>query len=196
MNNFPNQPEWSYLRDEPDWEGIVNGYQKLVFVISRGILGDVEAAKDVGQTTILKAYIAYINGRGPTPMPHSPSYRAWLCRIAVNEAINCRNRGGKKRLQVISLDQYLEASSSEPWVYDPDLEAVELNDLLDQAMLDAGVKEEIRRYLEMEADGYTQREIADATATPLGTVASRISRSKHDLQDKLKEPKDNESNDL
>jgi RNA polymerase sigma-70 factor, ECF subfamily len=128
----------------------------------REVLGDPDAVDDVIQQTLLEAW-----RRGPEYDPARASLSTWLLVIARSRAID-----------------HLRRRVPEP--FDPtdvaaalDREAVDLTDTRLQrwriAGLLAGLPAEEARLLRLRFHlGLTQREIAERTGIPLGTVKMRM----------------------
>ena len=67
------------------FELVMRRYNRLLFRLARGILRDDDEARDVVQAAYVRAYYHLDQFRGPS------GFKAWLARIAVNEAL-CRVR--------------------------------------------------------------------------------------------------------
>jgi RNA polymerase sigma-70 factor, ECF subfamily len=68
------------------FESIVHRYQRVLFNAAYRLLGDREDARDVAQAALVKAY-----EKLPSFDPHYRFF-SWIYRIAVNEALNTRDR--------------------------------------------------------------------------------------------------------
>jgi len=128
------------------------------------VVGDAEEAKDLAQTTYLRAYqhLHQFDGRDA---------RAWLYTIGLRLAFRERTRRQRWRLMVRS------GPGPEPWqpAHDP-------------ALWDAlrGLRREERAALLLNAvDGYTLAEIAGMLGVPAGTVGSWVSRARTRLREQL-----------
>ena len=128
------------------------------------VVGDAEEAKDLAQTTYLRAYqhLHQFDGRDA---------RAWLYTIGLRLAFRERTRRQRWRLM------FRAGPGPEPWqpAHDP-------------ALWDAlrGLRREERAALLLNVvDGYTQAEIAGMLGVPPGTVASWVSRAKTRLREQL-----------
>ena len=128
------------------------------------VVGDAEEAKDLAQTTYLRAYqhLHQFDGRDA---------RAWLYTIGLRLAFRERTRRQRWRLPVRS------GPGPEPWqpAHDP-------------ALWDAlrGLRREERAALLLNAvDGYTLAEIAGMLGVPAGTVGSWVSRARARLREQL-----------
>lgn len=128
------------------------------------VVGDAEEAKDLAQTTYLRAYehMHQFDGRDA---------RAWLYTIGLRLAFRERKRRQRWRLLVRS------GPGVEPWqpAHDP-------------ALWDAlrGLRREERAALLLNTvDGYTLAEIAGMLGVPAGTVGSWVSRARARLREQL-----------
>jgi RNA polymerase sigma-70 factor, ECF subfamily len=128
------------------------------------VVGDAEEAKDLAQTTYLRAYqhLHQFDGRDA---------RAWLYTIGLRLAFRERTRRQRWRLLVRS------GPGPEPWqpAHDP-------------ALWDAlrGLRREERAALLLHTvDGYTLAEVAEMLGVPPGTVGSWVSRARARLREQL-----------
>ena len=101
--------------------------------------------------------------------------RAFLCGIALGVAANCRRTQRTAREQPD--EAALLGAVSESPAADDLLEEKRLRELLDQ-ILDALAEELRTAFVLFELEGFSEREIADLCAIPLGTVASRLRRAR------------------
>ena len=128
------------------------------------VVGDAEEAKDLAQTTYLRAYehIHQFDGRDP---------RAWLYTIGLRLAFRERTRRQRWRRMIRT------GPGPEPWqpAHDPSLWAA-LRDLR---------REERAALLLNAVDGYTLAEIAGMLGVPAGTVGSWVSRARARLREQL-----------
>ena len=68
-----------------EWaEYLVNGYADLILRIGKTWLGDMDDAKDICQTVLIKLL------ENPREFPDRAQERAWVVRVAVNECKNWR----------------------------------------------------------------------------------------------------------
>jgi RNA polymerase sigma-70 factor, ECF subfamily len=72
--------------DGPLYELIMRRYNRLLFRLARSIVHEDDEARDVVQAAYVRAYYHLNQFRGPA------GFRAWLARIAINEAY-ARTRG-------------------------------------------------------------------------------------------------------
>jgi RNA polymerase sigma-70 factor, ECF subfamily len=128
------------------------------------VVGDAEEAKDLAQTTYLRAYEHWhqFDGRDG---------RAWLYTIGLRLAFRERTRRRRWRLM------FRSGPGPEPWqpAHDPALWEA-LRDLR---------REERAALLLSAVDGYTHAEIAQMLGVPAGTVGSWVSRARARLREQL-----------
>ncbi len=147
-------------RDVAAFEAIYDGHHRLVYGIALKMLGDAMAAEDLTQAVFLKVWSspdAFAGG----------NFGAWIARVARNRALDVlRSRASRSDGEI-------------PEDYPLDL-------VLDDAVFAKIDAERVRvalRALPAEQrdpielgffGGVTHEEIARRTATPLGTVKTRI----------------------
>jgi len=128
------------------------------------VVGDAEEAKDLAQTTYLRAYqhIHQFDGRDP---------RAWLYTIGLRLAFRERQRRARWR------QMFQFGPGPEPWqpAHDPAVWDA-IRDLR---------REERAAFLLNVVDGYTLAEIAGMLGVPQGTVGSWVSRARARLREQL-----------
>jgi RNA polymerase sigma-70 factor, ECF subfamily len=130
------------------------------------VLRDPEAGQDLAQEAYLRAFRAWHRFDGTDS-------RAWLHTIGLRLAFNERDR--RRRWGRLVDD----GSGAHPWVASED---GRLHDAL------GVLRREQRAVLLLNAvDGYTQAEIAAMLQLPSGTVASWLSRAKHQLREALRD---------
>lgn len=75
------------------FDELMKRYERLVYKVAYGFVGDAESALDVSQTVFLKAYKALAGFR------KEANVKTWLMRITYNESINwVRRPGSQSRL--------------------------------------------------------------------------------------------------
>jgi RNA polymerase sigma-70 factor (ECF subfamily) len=128
------------------------------------VVGDVEEAKDLAQTTFLRASQSWhrFDGRDA---------RAWLYTIGLRLAFRERRRRQRWRAFFVT------EPVAEPW--QPAHESV-----LWEALRTLRREERAALLLNV-VDRYTQAEIAEMLDVPSGTVASWVSRAKTQLREQL-----------
>ena len=159
---------------------LVERYQNLAYSVAHRALGDPEAAADATQDAFLSAFNGLRGFRGG-------SFKAWLLRIVTNACYDAGRR--QARRPAVSLDAIVEIPGGDTFVdpapmpEDETLRA-ELVHQIEACLLELPFEQ---RTVVILADlhGLSYDEIADATATSLGTVKSRLNRGRLHLRDRL-----------
>jgi RNA polymerase sigma-70 factor (ECF subfamily) len=150
-------------------------YNRLLFRLARGIVRDDDEARDVVQAAYVNAYYHLDQFRGPS------GFKAWLARIAVNEAL------GRVRRAPATVDAEQHVLTLPDLVHGEPENAASSRDLLRvlQAAIDR-LPEEFRQVFMLR--GVEQLSIAE-TAELLdikpATVKTRFHRARRLLQELL-----------
>lgn len=170
---------------------LVLHYQQLIYNVILRMLGDRDIAADVTQDTFIAAFRGMQTFRGGT------SFRAWLLRIASNQA--CDHWRRTHRHPIESLETM--TGEDEPHGADilsslvatdqqgnPEemLLSQELQGLIQQALEELPLDQRVAVVL-CDIQGLSYEEIAATTQTTLGTVRSRIARGRGRLRKYLYE---------
>lgn len=148
-------------------EYLVDRYADLLLRIGKTWLGDLDDAKDICQTVLIKLL------EHPRDFPDQIQERAWVVRLAVNECKNWRKTAWFRRR--VPLDEGLQLT-----VVDPEPEEGGL--LAQVQALPAKYREVIfLRYYE----GYEVREIAALLGRPPALVSTHLKRGKEKLRNML-----------
>ncbi|MBD5160610.1 MAG: sigma-70 family RNA polymerase sigma factor [Oscillibacter sp.] len=148
-------------------EYLVDRYADLLLRIGKTWLGDLDDAKDICQTVLIKLL------ENPRDFPDQTQERAWVVRLAVNECKNWRKTAWFRRR--VPLDEGLQLTVAGPEPEDGGLLA------LVQA-LPARYREVIfLRYYE----GYEVREIAALLGRSPALVSTHLKRGKEKLRNML-----------
>lgn len=152
--------------------------------------GNDDWAQDLVQDTLVRAYKAYIAGgyaeNAATPWP-------WLLRILTNLFINEFNRRRKwdAGVDLDTLTASGEAGPAETHAPDCDLPGIALlAETLDEELEAAlnSLSEGMRLCVVLvDMEGLDYAEAAQALGIPVGTVRSRLSRARLQLQDLLRD---------
>ncbi len=168
---------------------LVLKYQQTTYNVVLRMVGDHDAAADVTQDTFLAAFRAIQSFRG------GPSFRAWLLRIASNQACDFWRR--THRHPQDSLDTIMDEDEAHDTDLLSALVATEQATNPEEFLLNRELQELIQRGLQelpldqrvvvilCDVQGLSYEEIAASTQTSLGTVRSRISRGRKRLRDYL-----------
>lgn len=152
------------VMDRETFEKLIREYTPNLYRLTYGILRNREDAEDAVSETIIRAYDKIHTLR------RQEAFRAWLMRIAANEAkrIYARN---KRSSPVEDMEIYMPVFLDEH------------HELWDLVMgLEIGCREVILLYF---YERLTIPEIAAALRIPEGTVKSRLSRGKKRLREQL-----------
>lgn len=167
-------------RDADALADLHDRHAPLLLALVRRVLGSDDDAEEIVQETFLQVW-----RQAPRYDPERASVSTWLVLIARSRAIDrARSRGVRARAE--------EQVALEP-TPDPQESNGQVGAVLDherrlrvrRAL--GGLPVEQRAVLEMAYfDGLTQREIAEHTGTPLGTVKTRTLLAMKKLRDELR----------
>ena len=160
--------------DKGAFNFLVNKYYPRVYASLFSFTKSKEDSEDLAQQTFLKVWQQIESFRGDS------AFFTWVYRIAINLAKNYVVSSSYKKQKVNTSIEYAEIEISS-------YENIESVLMHDQSM------EEIRNYINSmpeslktaftlrESGGKSYEEISNITATPIGTVRSRIFRSRESI---------------
>lgn len=161
------------------FNALVLHYQNYIYTISYRIMGEGEGAADMAQEAFITAYRKLDQFRGG-------SFKAWLARIATNTCYD------ELRKQQRRPADYLEemAGSDRPDgpplpAHEPSPESAAQTSELNQAIQDCitALKPAQRLVLVLvDVQGLSYDEVAAQAGVALGTVKSRLSRARVNVQ--------------
>lgn len=162
--------------DQDAFEQLVVDNQNKVYSLALRMTGDREEAADLAQEAFLKAWQGLPSFQGDS------SFATWVYRLATNVCIDCLRRK-KRRWEVesaLSLDDE-EAAWAEPADLEQDpqrqLERSEASRAVARGL--EALPDHHRQVLVMrELSGLSYQEIGQALGLDMGTVKSRIARSR------------------
>lgn len=167
------------------FELIMRRYNRRLFRIARGILGDDAEAEDAVQEAYVCAYFKLRQFRGPD------GFAGWLCQIATNEALMRRRR--RKRVTLMPLDALNEPSNQEAAMADPaspdnnpeaGVHEHQLHHLLERAI--DGLPDAYREaFVLREVEQMSVADTAHCLNIEEATVKTRIHRARRLLQHNL-----------
>jgi RNA polymerase sigma-70 factor (ECF subfamily) len=159
-------------------------YQNLLFGIALRLLNDEDAAADAVQEALISAFRRFDTFRGD-------SLRSWLARVVVNA---CYDEIRKKRRQhSVPLEQFnAEGDEIETsyWLVDPQAdpevqyESSELESAIQKSLNKLPAIYRLVLVL-VDVEGLSYEEAASAAGVPVGTVKSRLARSRLQMQKSL-----------
>ncbi|MGH2508115.1 MAG: sigma-70 family RNA polymerase sigma factor [Ktedonobacteraceae bacterium] len=170
---------------------LVLHYQQIVYNVVLRMLGDREVAADVTQDTFIAALRAITSFRADS------SFRAWILRIASNQA--CDHWRRTHRHMQESLDSLIDEDEPHASSLSNTLVATNAEVNPEASLLTHELQEIIARGLQMlpleqrvaivlcDLQGLSYEEIATTTQTTLGTVRSRIARGRGRLREYLRQ---------
>lgn len=146
--------------DAAAFEAVYDAHHRLVYGIALRMLGDGTAAEDIVQHVFLKLWSAPHDFRGG-------NFAAWLARVTRNRCVDVLRRRAAMLAQTLA-SEIVVASAPEDEVF-----ARISTQIVRRAV--ASLPDDQRRPIELGFfGGITHEEIARRTATPLGTVKTRI----------------------
>ena len=147
--------------DKVAFERLVRKHSVSLYRVARGILKCESDIEDATQETIIKAYKKLVSLRSDL------YFKTWLIKILVNEC-NYILRSNKKTVNLIE---------TEPISFDNQYENLELFSVVQSLDTDLRIVTLLFYY-----EGLPQKDIAEVLELPVGTVSSRLSRSRQKLR--------------
>ena len=149
---------------------LVNRYQRSVFNVALRMLGNVQDAEDVTQTTFGNAFAALDS--------YDPKYRffSWIYRMTVNESLNTL----KRRRNVVSLD----GSFDVPTPSGISQSASDAEERVGKALLDLQPDDRAVVVLKHFVS-FSYEEISNVLDIPVKTVKSRLFTARERLRESL-----------
>ena len=158
---------------------LVQRYKKRIYAVAYRMVHSHEDADDVAQEAFVRAFQALDS------FDTNRAFYTWLCRIAMNLAINVTDK--QRRRATDSLDERQETVGFEPAGNNDtaaETERRELRTAVDDAVkaLPAGMKEVfiLRMFEDMSYE-----DISETLGIPRGTVMSRLARARERVQHAL-----------
>ena len=158
--------------DQDAYGQLVQQYQRLIVSVAYRQGLELEEAEDVAQETFVKAWLAL-----PSYRPAVGSWRAWLCRIAINLAIDRQRR---QRPQLDLDDDLADGAASLVEQAEADLQAQAVRRALAQLPPASRAALVLNEY-----EGLSYAEISAALSIPIGTVMSRLHYARRRLRELL-----------
>ena len=165
------------------FNALILRYQDRVYSLSYRIMGDPQAADDVTQLAFITAYQRFSTYAGG-------SFKAWLMRIATNQAYDELRR--LKRRPAVSVDDLPGGDTDDGApLPDPSESPEEISERLAlqraiQQCIDALSPDYKAVIVLSDVEGYDYAAIAEIIGSALGTVKSRLSRARANVRDCLR----------
>jgi len=164
------------------FNALVLTYQDSVYTVAYRVMGEPQSAADAAQEAFITAYRRLSTFRGG-------NFRSWLLRIATNLCYDELRR--HKRRPATPIEELADADSDDgPALADKSdtPEQIVQQRELNRAIQDCinGLSDDQRVVLIMsDVEGLSYEEIAETTASQLGSVKSRLSRARANVRDCL-----------
>ena len=169
-------------QDQMRFETLVLPHLDAAFNLARWLLRSGADAEDASQEAMLRAY-RFFNGF------HGGDVRAWLLQIVRNTCFTWLEKNRRVK-DMTEFDEELHGPPSPS----PESLAIAADS---RGRLTHALESLPPRYREMivlrELEGCSYKEIATITSIPIGTVMSRVSRARQQLQLALTDPTHNEA---
>lgn len=165
------EQEWiarAQAGDQAAYGQLVQHYYPLVVSTAYHQGLDLAAAQDAAQETFIKAWLALPRFTG--------NLKAWLCRIAINVAVDIHRR----ERPTAQLDEQADVAASPAEQAEARARARAVRQALAQLPEASRAALILREY-----EGLTYADIAQALDIPIGTVMSRLSYARNRLRELL-----------
>jgi RNA polymerase sigma-70 factor (ECF subfamily) len=174
--------------DVDAFEEIVRKYQKKMFNISHRLLGDYNEAAEVVQDAFMSAYRNIRGFKGES------RFSTWLCSIVLNLSRNkLKQMRTRSYREDCSLDDPIDTEEGRINIDPPSgdlsvLEKLERHEVSERVRkcidtLEGGFREVI---VLRDLQGFSYDEISDMLSLAIGTVRSRLHRSRMNVRECLK----------
>lgn len=171
--------------DKKAFELLVSKYQRKLLRLVMRLVHDHAEAEDVVQEAFIKAYRALANFRGDS------AFYTWLYRIGINTAKNHLVTQGRRAptstdADIDAAETFADADGLRD-INTPEslLASKQIASTVNSAM--SSLPEELRNAISLrEIEGLSYEEIAELMLCPIGTVRSRIFRTREAIAEKLR----------
>lgn len=171
--------EKSIQGDVASFEKLIVKYNRYVYNIAFRMMGNEEDAKDMSQETLIKAFKAI------SQFKMEANFSTWLYRITINV---CKDELRKRKENVLSYDAEInDEGTLKDIIKDENANPILIYEKLE-------LRESIETALSKLSDdnksvvvlkdllGYSYEEIGEILQIPIGTVRSRLNRSRSTLK--------------
>ena len=159
------------------FEIFVKKYQDRIYNLCRYMLGNTQDAEDAAQDVFVKAFRKLKDFR-----PESSLY-TWLYRIGVNTCIDHKSKFRPEPFNDKFLEEDLPSAGPSP---EGCYQSKEVGQAI-QSALEQLPKHSRAVIVLKEIEGLSYEEIAEVLKTSVGTIKSRLSRTREDLRRVLRE---------
>lgn len=167
--------EKSIKGDVESFEQLIIKYNRYVYNIAFRMMGNEEDAKDMAQESLIKAF------KSISTFKENAQFSTWLYRITLN---TCKDELRKRKGNLVSLDEEageqltvgdkIQSSTGNPVII---YEQHELKENIQSAL--NTLSEENRSVVILkDVMGYSYEEIGAILEIPIGTVRSKLNRSR------------------
>lgn len=169
--------------DVESFEALIKSYNRYAYNIAYRMMGNEEDAKDMSQEALIKAF------KSIKQFKMEANFSTWLYRIVIN---TCKDELRKRKEHTISLDETFESGTGlkndiSDVAGDPIIiyEKLELKEKVEAAL--NKLSEDGKSVVVLkDIMGYSYDEIGEILQIPIGTVRSRLNRSRNTLKEILK----------
>jgi RNA polymerase sigma-70 factor (ECF subfamily) len=158
---------------------LVRRYGRRIYAVARRIVRSHDDADDIAQEAFVRAY------QSLHTFDTSRPFYTWLCRIAINLAINSEEK--RRRHATDSLDERQLDTGYEPVAKEDPSELVERQELTSAVQMAlAELPDGMREVFVLRLfDDLSYDQIAEVLDVPRGTVMSRLARAREHVRKKL-----------
>jgi RNA polymerase sigma-70 factor, ECF subfamily len=158
--------------DPSTFERIVQAHQDRIYNLCYYLLGNSQDAEDTAQEVFIKAF------RNLNKFKPEASLYTWLYRIGVNTCLDHKRKSRLEPLKDQSLADNLPSAEPSP---ERRYQSKEIGQAI-RAALDQLSKPSRAVIVLKEIEGLSYEEIAEVLNTSVGTVKSRLSRTREELR--------------
>ena len=165
------------------FEEIVEKYNNKIFNMAFRMTGSYEDASDIAQDTFVKAYFSLNSFKGESEL------YTWLYRIARNTALD-RFKKTKRRAEVLSIvnddnsddiiSNISDSTNNPEELYEKQEKYANLHNAIQKLS-----REDREIIIMRDMNGFTYDQISEITKLNIGTVKSRLNRSRAKLKNIL-----------
>jgi RNA polymerase sigma-70 factor, ECF subfamily len=158
--------------DPSTFEPLVRTYQDRIYNLCYYLLGNPKDAEDAAQDVFIKAFRKLSEFR-----PESSLY-TWLYRIGVNTCLDHKKKSRPEPFKEESLAEALPSAEPSP---EQHYQSKQIGRAIQSALNQLSKKSRTIIVLK-EIEGLSYEEIAEIMDTSVGTVKSRLSRTREELR--------------